>query len=100
MASLHETRRKRLLEAMEPGSVAIFPTAPEVRRSNDTEFPFRADSDFFYLTGFPEPEAVAVLAKDAKKKTFTMFVRPRDKDREIWNGRREGPEGAAKNFGA
>ena len=101
MATLHDQRRARLLEKMEPNSVAIFPTAPEVRRSNDTEFPFRADSDLFFLTGFPEPEAVAVLCKGPSSKTaFTMFVRPRDKERETWNGRREGPDGAKANYGA
>lgn len=85
---------------MEPGAIAVFPTAPELRRSNDTEFPFRPDSDFFYLTGFPEPEAVAVLCKDPNKKPFTLFVRPRDKEREIWTGRREGPDGAKAHYGA
>ena len=100
MSSLYAKRRERFLQSMEPGSVAIFPTAPEVRRSNDSEFPFRPDSDHFYLTGFREPEAVCVLAKDAKKKTCTMFVRPRDKERETWTGRREGPEGAKKSWGA
>ena len=100
MGSVYEKRREQFLAAMEPGAIAIFPTAPEVRRSNDSEFPFRADTDLFYLTGFNEPEAVCVLAKDPRKKPFTMFVRPRDKERETWTGRREGPEGATKNFGA
>src|SRR3954468_21745198 len=100
MSSLYAKRRERFLQAMEPGSIAIFPTAPEVRRSNDSEYPFRADTDLFYLTGFNEPEAVCVIAKDPKKSAFTMFVRPRDKERETWTGRREGPEGAKKNWGA
>ena len=100
MGSLHADRRARFLEKMEPGSVAIFPTNPEVRRSNDTEFPFRADTDFHYLTGFDEPEAVAVLAKGRPGPAFTMFVRPRDKERETWTGRRAGPEGARTRYGA
>jgi len=100
MASIYADRRARFLERMEPGSVALFPTAPEARRSNDTEYPFRADSDFFYLTGFDEPEALCVLAKGRPGVAFTMFVRPRDKERETWTGRRAGPEGARTNFGA
>ncbi len=92
-------RRRRFLEAMEPGSVAVFPTAHEIRRSNDTEFPFRPDSDFFYLTGFDEPDAVAVLQK-GRGVPFTLFVRPRDKERETWTGRRAGPEGAIERYGA
>ena len=99
MSRIQDARRKRLLAAMEPGSVAIFGTAPEARRSNDTEFPFRPDSDFWYLTGFEEPEALAVIVKGAKK-PYTLFVRPRDKERETWTGRRAGPEGATKEFGA
>ena len=113
MGSLHADRRARFLERMEPGSVALIPTSPEARRSNDTEYPFRADTDFHWLTGFEEPEALAVLAKgvegdkgrpavDKTKPgpTFTMFVRPRDKERETWTGRRAGPEGARKDYGA
>lgn len=100
MASLYAERRARFLERMEPGSVALFPTAPEARRSNDTEFPFRPDTDFFYLTGFEEPEALCVLSKGRPGAAFTMFVRPRDKERETWTGRRAGPEGARTVHGA
>lgn len=100
MGSLHADRRARFLERMEPGSVALFPTAPEARRSNDTEYPFRADSDFHYFTGFEEPEAMVVLAKGRPGPSFTMFVRPRDKERETWTGRRAGPDGARTQFGA
>src|SRR5439155_16504475 len=84
----------------EPGSVAILATAPEARRSNDTEFPYRPDTDFFYLTGFEEPEAVAVLSKKPGAKPFTLFVRAKDKERETWTGRRAGPDGAQSRFGA
>ncbi len=97
---LFADRRKKLLAAMEDGAVAILPTAPEARRSNDTEFPFRPDSDHYYLTGFEEPEAVCVLSKRAGSPPFTLFLRPRDKDRETWTGRRVGPERAKERLGA
>lgn len=84
---------------MEDGSVAIIPAAHEKQRSYDTEFKFRQDSDFWYLTGFPEPDAVAVITKGSKK-PFTLYVRPRDPLMETWFGRRQGVEGAVKNFGA
>jgi Xaa-Pro aminopeptidase len=95
-------KRPKLAEfmrRMEPNSVAILPAAREVMRSNDTEYRFRQDSDFYYLTGFQEPDAIAVVApsKDAR---YTLFVRPRDPEKEVWNGRRAGVEGAKKSFGA
>lgn len=89
---------KRFIEAMEPDSVAIIPAAHEQTRSYDTEFKFRQDSDFWYLTRFPEPDAVAVITPRAKK-PFTMYVRPRDPMMETWFGRRQGVEGTMKNFG-
>lgn len=84
---------------MEPNSVAIIPAAHEKTRSYDTEFKFRQDSDFWYLTGFPEPDAIAVIAPGSKK-PFTLYVRPSDPLMETWYGRRQGVEGAVKNFGA
>ncbi|MET0622774.1 MAG: Xaa-Pro aminopeptidase [Pyrinomonadaceae bacterium] len=87
------------MRRMEPGSVAIIPAAREVTRSHDTEYRFRQDSDFYYLTGFREPDAVAVVAP-AREKPFTLFVRPRDREKEIWNGRRAGVEGARERYGA
>ena len=102
-ASLFRTRRDEVLRRMRelaPGpAIAIFPSVPLATRNGDVEHPYRADSDVFYLTGFEEPEAVAVLATHGEK-PFTLFVRPRDKDREIWTGRRAGVEGAIKAFGA
>jgi len=84
---------------MEENSIAIIPAAHEQTRSYDTEFKFRQDSDFWYLTGFPEPDAVAVI--DPTSKTpFTLYVRPRDLEMETWFGRREGVAGAVKNFNA
>ncbi len=84
---------------MEENSVAIIPAAHEARRSYDTEFKFRQDSDFWYLTGFPEPDAIAVITAGAKKR-YTLYVRPRDPEMETWFGRRQGVEGAVKNYGA
>jgi Xaa-Pro aminopeptidase len=79
--------------------VVLVPTAPLCTRSNDTEYPYRPDTDFFYLTGFSEPHAVAVL-RPGQSKPFVLFVRPRDAEREVWDGRRYGPEGALRVFGA
>jgi len=84
---------------MEPNSVAIIPSAREATRSNDTHYRFRQDSDFFYLTGFEEPDAIAVI-KPSQSPQYTLFVRPRDPEREIWDGRRAGVDGARQDFGA
>jgi Xaa-Pro aminopeptidase len=91
---------KRFIEQMEPNSVAVIPAAHEATRSYDTEFRFRQDSDFWYLTGFPEPDAVAVIDPSNKKAPYTLYVRPRDPEMETWFGRREGTDGAVKNYGA
>src|SRR4051812_294101 len=87
------------MRRMDKNSVAIIPAAREAVRSHDTHYRFRQNSDFFYLTGFEEPEAVAVIAPSHEKK-FTMFVRPRDLEQEIWNGYRAGVEGAISDFKA
>ena len=87
------------MRRMEPNSVAILPSAREVTRSNDTEYRFRQDSDFYYLTGFQEPDSIAVVAP-SKDEPFTLFVRPRDPEKEVWTGRRAGVEGAKERFGA
>jgi Xaa-Pro aminopeptidase len=87
------------MRRMEPNSVAILPSAHEVTRSNDTEYRFRQDSDFYYLTGFQEPDSIAVVAP-SKDEPFTLFVRPRDPEKEVWTGRRAGVEGAKEKFGA
>jgi Xaa-Pro aminopeptidase len=97
-------RRARLMKAIGPRDVAIIPSATEVIRNSDVHYPFRQNSDFKYLTGFPEPDSIAVLAprlgKGSKEPEFVLFVRPRSKEREIWDGRREGPEGAKRNYAA
>src|SRR5688500_11294429 len=90
---------EEFMRRMAPQSVAIIPAAREATRSNDTHYRFRQDSDFFYLTGFEEPEAIAVIKRGEGDK-YTLFVRPRDPEREIWDGRRAGVEGAVSDFGA
>jgi Xaa-Pro aminopeptidase len=87
------------MRRMQRNSVAIIPAAREATRSNDTHYRFRQDSDFFYLTGFEEPDAIAVV-KPGETHEYMLFVRPRDPEREIWDGRRAGVEGAKSEFGA
>lgn len=89
-----------LMKQMEEDSIAIIPSSREIARSHDTHFRFRQDSDFFYLTGFDEPDSVAVINPSNKKQQYTLFVRPRNKEREIWDGPRAGVEGALKDYGA
>lgn len=84
---------------MGPGAAALIQGAGLATRSNDTEYPFRQDSDFHYLTGFDHPNAVAVLRTDAGP-AFTLYVEPRDPEMETWNGFRPGTEGAVADFGA
>ena len=84
---------------MDENSIAIIPAAHEATRSYDTEFKFHQDPDFLYLTGFPEPDAVAVI-DPASKNPLTLYVRPRDPLMETWFGRRQGTDGAVKKYGA
>jgi Xaa-Pro aminopeptidase len=96
--ALLAARRARIMEQME-GGVMLLAAAPERPRTADILYPYRQDSDFAYVTGFPEAEAVAVLAPDAPER-FVLFVRPRDPEREIWIGTRAGVEGAVEQYGA
>jgi Xaa-Pro aminopeptidase len=93
-------RRLSLLAQMDAqgGGVAVIPTAPERLRNRDTSFPYRADSYFHYLTGFPEPEAVLVLVA-GKAPQAILFCRDKDVEKEIWDGFRYGPEAARDAFG-
>jgi Xaa-Pro aminopeptidase len=90
---------QEFMRRMNQKSVAIIPSARETTRSNDTQYRFRQDSDFYYLTGFEEPDSIAVIAPGREHK-YTLFVRPRDPEQEIWVGRRAGLEGAKSEFGA
>lgn len=93
-------RRKRLMQMMGAGAIAILPAAPVRLRNRDAEYPYRADSDFYYLTGFPEPEAVAVFIPGRKQGEYILFCRERDLQQETWHGRRAGTEGATALHGA
>jgi Xaa-Pro aminopeptidase len=92
-------RRQRFAEAIGE-AVAIIPGAGEVRRNGDVHYEFRQDSDFFFLTGFDEPDAVAVFNPAHAKERYVLFVRPRDREMEVWTGRRAGVEGAIAAYGA
>ena len=93
-------RRKSLMEQMEPNSIAILPAAPVYIRNRDVEHVYRQDSDFQYLTGFPEPEAVMVLIPGREHGEYVLFCRERNPEREQWDGLRAGQEGAVRDFGA
>ncbi|QOW46842.1 MULTISPECIES: Xaa-Pro aminopeptidase [Acinetobacter] len=97
-----QERRDRLAAQMGPNSIAIIATSPEVMRNRDADYKFRADSSFFYLTGFAEPEAVAVIETDASCEdyTYSLFCRERDREMEIWNGYRAGIDGAVDDYDA
>jgi len=98
MQSFRE-RRDRLLSSMPSGVLVAFAT-PTAIRNNDVEHEYRQSSDLFYLTGFDEPDTVLVLSAVAEKEKLVLFVRPRDPERETWDGRRAGVEGAVREFGA
>ena len=93
-------RRKQLMRMVGQGGIVILPAAPVRTRSRDTEYIYRQDSDFYYLTGFAEPNAVAALVPGRDNGEFVMFCRERDQKREIWDGHRAGPDGAIENYGA
>jgi Xaa-Pro aminopeptidase len=93
-------RRKQLMRIMGKDAIAVLPAAPPRVRNNDVEYNYRQDSDFHYLTGFDEPEAVAVLVPGREQGEYILFVRERNPEREIWDGKRAGPEGATAQFGA
>src|SRR5438552_2884749 len=100
------SRPPELLSSIETSSaaigdgLAIIPGAREIPRNSDVNYEFRQASDFFFLTGFEEPDAVAVFNPADAKERYVLFVRPRDREMEIWNGRRAGVEGAIATYGA
>ena len=93
-------RRRQLMRMMGRDSIAIIPAAPERLRNRDVEYPYRPDSDFYYLTGFGEPEAVAVLVPGRQHGEYLLFCRERDPRMETWTGRRAGTQGAIEAFDA
>jgi len=94
----HVQRRRRLMQMAGPDALVIIAAAPERVRSRDSLYPYRQDSDFWYLTGFPEPEAILVLAPGRAQGETLLFCRPRDLTREAWDGPRVGPEGAMEAY--
>ena len=99
MHNVYARRREELCARLGAGAVAIIHGAGLARRNSDVEHRFRQPSDLLFLTGFEEPDAMAVLAP-SRAQRFTMFVRPRDRERETWTGRRLGVEGAVAELGA
>lgn len=89
--SIFQQRRAQLAKAIGPNVVAIIPTAPEQQRNRDSDFPYRPDSYFYYLSGFAEPKAWLVVLGDGSS---TLFCQPKDTEREIWDGYRLGPDAA------
>lgn len=96
----YSRRRRHLMELVGSDGIAVLPAAPERTRSRDTLYSYRPDSDFFYITGFDEPEAVAVLIPGRPQGEFLVFCRERDREKELWDGPRQGPEGLVARYGA
>lgn len=102
--AVYQVRRERLMASCAPSSIVIIPAASQVTRSNDTEYPFRQDSDFWYLTGFNEPDGFLVLSneiisKNSKTIASMAFVSPKDPHAEVWHGRRLGAQAAPSALG-
>ncbi|MCG6541205.1 Xaa-Pro aminopeptidase [Pseudomonas sp. KSR10] len=98
--SEYSRRRKALMAEMEPNSIAILPAAPMYIRNRDVEHIYRQDSDFQYLSGFPEPESVIALIPGREHGEYVLFCRERDPARELWDGLRAGQDGAISEYGA
>lgn len=98
--TVFQKRRADLLKKIPPHALVLVPTAPIAIRNGDYEYPYRPHSDFYYLTGFEEPEAIAVLAPKRKEGDYLLFNRPRHREREIWDGPRAGQVGACRQYGA
>src|SRR5690606_35316346 len=96
---VYASRRARVLERLGPDGALLLAAAPELRTGYDGELRYQPAADFYYLTGYTEPEAVLLLCPSAEQ-PFTLFVRPRDPDRERWSGVRGGEEGARERYGA
>ena len=96
---MHENKRNAFMKKI-AGGVAIFPSALQAMRTHSTEYRYRQDANFYYLTGFEEPEAVCVIAPDHPEHQYVLFVRPRVPEQEVWTGKRAGVDGAKERFGA
>jgi Xaa-Pro aminopeptidase len=99
---IYRARRDALLQSMRArsgGGLALVPTALEIARNRDSLYPFRHDSYFYYLSGFPEPEAVIALVAEREGDRHVLFCRERNEEREIWDGFRYGPDAAREIFG-
>lgn len=99
-AAEFKRRRKQLMQMVGDGGIAILPSAPVRTRSRDVEYRYRQDSDFYYLTGFAEPDAVSVLVPGRSSGEFLLFCREHDEERELWDGSRAGPSGAVDDYAA
>src|SRR6185503_18983059 len=100
MPDRFQSHRQELASRIGLNGIAIVPAGTETIRNDDVTHEFRQNSDFFYLTGFHEPEALAVLVPGHPEGDYQLFVRPRDRDQEIWNGYRVGVDGAVERFQA
>jgi Xaa-Pro aminopeptidase len=99
-ASEYKNRRAKVMQEMGPGSIAIVAANKEIARNGDSDYPFRQDSNFYYLTGFNEPHAVLVLIPGRKEGEFLLFNRERNPEMEVWTGSRAGQQGACEIYGA
>jgi len=101
---VYAERRAKLLAQMTPDSIALISTSEVHLRNRDADFRFRADSSFYYLTGFAEPEALAFIQHpqtiDDQEVSYGLFCRERNREREIWDGLRAGTAGAVNHYGA
>lgn len=96
---MYESHRERAFERM-GNAILVVPAARIQYRNADTEYPFRQESSFHYLTGLDEPDAIAVLSRQGRRRRFTLFVNPKDVHAELWTGRRLGPTEARRQLGA
>lgn len=96
----YATRRKKLFSQMQNNSIALVPTSPEKERNHDNPYPYCPSHDFYYLTGFNEPETIAVFLKNDSEEKFILFNRPNRPEEELWVGAYAGQKGAVNNFGA
>ena len=100
ISEIHKERREFVMAMVGENGIAIIPNAPTRQRNSDVFFPYRPDSDFYYLTAFPEPDSVAILAPNSDEGDYLLFCREKNPTEERWEGVRYGQEGAVEHFGA